>query len=178
MAVEIIFENHCSSVDNEHNVASGWLNSRLSDKGKQQAKELGERRLIERIDAVFTSDLFRAVETTDIAFGDSGVSIYPDKRLRECNYGLSNGTPAAQIEKERLNHINDPFPDGECYQDVVRHVGDFLDRLLTRWDGKRVVIIGHSATRWALEVLLNNKTLPEIISAPYTWQPGWRYSFK
>ena len=62
MSVEIIFETHSTSRDNENGVASGWLDSCLSENGKQQAKELGKRRLAERVDAIFTSDLARAVE--------------------------------------------------------------------------------------------------------------------
>jgi broad specificity phosphatase PhoE len=176
MSIEIIFENHSTSVDNEHGVASGWLDGCLSDKGKQQAKELGERRLTERIDAVFTSDLARAIETTTIAFGGSGVPIYLDKRLRECNYGALNGVPVTHLEAERSKHIDEPFPEGESYRDVVSRVQDFLNDLSRDWDGKRVVVIGHSATRWALDVLLSGKELLDIVSAPFAWQEGWRYA--
>ncbi len=175
MSIEVVFETHSSSVDNERGVASGWLDSPLSEKGRHQAKELGKRRLDERIDAVFTSDLARAAETADIAFGDSGVPVYPDERLRECNYGALNGAPATQLEAERSRHIDEPFPEGESYNDVVRRVRDFLNDLTPDWDGKRVVIIGHSATRWALDVMLSGKDLSDIVSAPFSWQKGWHY---
>ena len=175
MSIEIIFETHSLSIDNELGVASGWLDSQLSEKGKQLAKELGKRRLAERIDAIFTSDLARAVETTNIAFGSAGVPVYPDERLRECNYGTLNGVSATKLEPERSKHIDKPFPEGESYRDVVRRVHDFLNDLSRDWNGKRVVIIGHSATRWALDFLLDGKALPDIVSAPFTWQEGWHY---
>ncbi|MBI4296393.1 MAG: histidine phosphatase family protein [Chloroflexi bacterium] len=174
MSVEIIFENHSTSADNEHRVASGWLDGCLSDKRKKQAKALGERRLTERIDAIFSSDLARAIETTNIAFGGSGVPVYLDKRLREC-YGTLNGAPVTQLEAERSKHIDEPFLEGESYRDVVRRAQDFLNDLSRDWNGKRVVLIGHSATRWALEVLLSGKALTDVVSAPYVWQEGWRY---
>ena len=63
MSVEIIFETHSRSVDHEDGVASGWRDSALSETGRQQAKELGKRRLTEQIDAVFTSDLALRVDT-------------------------------------------------------------------------------------------------------------------
>ena len=175
MSIEIIFENHSTSVDNEQRVASGWLDGCLSEKGKQRAKALGERRLTERIDEVFTSNLARAIETANIAFGGSGVPVYLDKRLRECNYGTLNGVPVTQLEAERSKHIDEPFPEGESYSDVVRRVQDFLNDLSCDWNGKRVVVIGHSATRWALDVLLSGKALPDIVSAPFAWQEGWCY---
>ena len=92
MAVEIIFEFHSTSTDNEAGIASGWSDPPLSPAGRKQAKELGERRRGERIDAVFCSDLRRAAETGEIAFG--GVApIYGDRRLREFDYGAMTGSP-------------------------------------------------------------------------------------
>lgn len=175
MGIEIIFETHSISVDNERGVASGWLDCSLSEKGEHLAKELGERRLTERIDAVFVSDLARAMETASIAFGGSGIPVIVDKRLRECNYGILNGAPVTRLEAERSKHVDEPFPDGESYRDVVSRIRDFLDDLSRDYNGKRVVIIGHSATRWALDVLLSGKALPDIVSALFGWQEGWRY---
>src|SRR3970282_1812994 len=90
-SIEIVFETHSTTVDNERWIASGWLDGRLSRVGKRQAKELGERRCRDELAAVFTSDLGRAVETTDLAFGGRDIPIYHDWRLRECNYGGLNG---------------------------------------------------------------------------------------
>jgi broad specificity phosphatase PhoE len=56
-----------TSEDNETGIATGWLPGRLSDIGRQQARELGARRRADRPVAVFTSDLSRAVETAEIA---------------------------------------------------------------------------------------------------------------
>src|SRR6266545_6363763 len=82
VTVEIIFEYHSTSTDNEAGVASGWSDPPLSAKGRAVAKELGERRQGEQIDAVFCSDLRRAIETAEIAFGKR-IPIHADHRLRE-----------------------------------------------------------------------------------------------
>ena len=44
-SVEIVFETHSTTTDNERWVASGWLDGQLSPLGHRQAKELGERRV-------------------------------------------------------------------------------------------------------------------------------------
>ena len=67
--VRIVFETHSLTVDNERGVATGWLGGALSARGTRAREELGERRRDDRIDAVFSSDLARAVETAEIAFG-------------------------------------------------------------------------------------------------------------
>ena len=90
--IEIVFETHSTTTDNERWVASGWLDGQLSPLGRRQARELGERRADDELVAVFCSDLGRAVETAQIAFGGRGLPIFHDWRLRECNYGMLNGT--------------------------------------------------------------------------------------
>ena len=66
--LEIVFETHSTSEDNERGVATGWLPGRLSEYGKEQARALGERRRDDGLVAVYTSDLRRAVETAEVAF--------------------------------------------------------------------------------------------------------------
>ncbi|MFL5755080.1 MAG: histidine phosphatase family protein, partial [Chloroflexota bacterium] len=64
---------------------------------REQAALLGERRRDDGITAIFTSDLGRALETVNVAFGDAPIPSFHDWRLRECNYGALNGTAAALI---------------------------------------------------------------------------------
>src|SRR5439155_12527639 len=117
MTVEIIFEFHSTSTDNEASVASGWRNPPLSGRGRELAKELGERRRAVRIDAVFCSDLRRAIETAEIAFGER-IPIHPDKRLREYDCGTMTEAPVEQIHAERPVRVDTPFPEGESLRDV------------------------------------------------------------
>lgn len=172
--VTIIFETHSLSEDNELGFATGWLDGKLSEKGKQLAHELGARRA-NGIDAVFTSDLKRAAETASIAFGNSGIPIFEDARLRECNYGDLDGYPVEQIHARRAKHIDEPFPNGQSYCQVVEQMRDFLEYLASGWSGKRVLIIGHTATRWSLDHLLNKADLHELVEAPFDWKEGWNY---
>lgn len=55
--VTIIFESYGTTYDNEAEISSGWFDVELSDLGKKQAKELGERYKNEDCDAIFCSDL-------------------------------------------------------------------------------------------------------------------------
>ena len=175
MTVEIVFETHSLSTDNEAGIATGWLQGELSEEGRRLARGLGERRRGERIDAVYTSDLRRAIETAELAFGDAGVPIHRDARLRECDYGALNGGPASEVERERVQRIDEPFPGGESYRQTVERLRSFLADLAAGHDPGRVIVIGHSATRWALEHLLKGVPLEELVAAPFEWQEGWVY---
>jgi 2,3-bisphosphoglycerate-dependent phosphoglycerate mutase len=178
MSVAVVFETHSTSVDNERGVATGWLEGALSVTGREQAKRLGERRRDDGIAVVFTSDLRRAVETTEIAFAGSPIPIHTDRRLRECNYGAMNGMPRAQLEAERLHRIHEPFPDGESWSQAVERVAGFLDELAGSHDGQRVLLIGHVATRWALDHVVHGVPLERLAEAPFEWQEGWEYDLR
>ena len=153
--MQIVLETHAVSEDNEHGLASGWLPGRLSERGRELARELGERRLAEGLAAVFTSDLRRALETVELAFPDCGLPVLVDWRLRECDYGSLNGGPAAQVLRECRQHLTMPYPDGESWEQAIRRVGRFLSDLPVRWSGQCVSVIGHIATRWALDHLVH-----------------------
>ena len=175
MSVEVVFETHSISENNENGIATGWLPGRLSARGRALAVELGARRRDDNLAVVFTSDLTRAVETAEIAFADADIPIVRDSRLRECNYGELNGAPTAELVRERLSRVDAPFPGGESWRGAVARVGEFLDELANTRDRERVILIGHTATRWALEHRVHGAPLEELVSAPFDWRPGWEF---
>jgi bisphosphoglycerate-dependent phosphoglycerate mutase len=103
MVIEIVFETHSTSTDNEPGIATGWLDGELSRLAGARRSSWGERGREGGHAAVFTSDLARAVETAEIAFPGAGV------RAR---------------------------------------VGMFLADLPPVFEGGRILVIGHTATRW------------------------------
>lgn len=173
----IVFETHSRTVDNERGVATGWLGGALSADGRALAEGLGERRRDDRLDAVFSSDLARAVETAEIAFAGTDIPVFLDWRLREIDYGELNGAPADAIAAERARRVDRPFPGGESYRDAVGRVASFLDDLRGGCAGERVLLIGHTATRWALDHLLDGRRLEVVVAAPFDWREGWEYDF-
>ena len=174
MTVDLIFETHSISVDNERGIATGWLDGELSEEGRRLASKLGERR--RDVDVVYVSDLGRAVETAKIAFGGTDIPVRLDARLRECNYGELNGMPVERLDVERSERIDVPYPRGESYRQCVDRVRSFLADVVRECDGERVLVIGHSATWWSFEHLVNGHPLEALVTAPRTWQEGWFYT--
>jgi broad specificity phosphatase PhoE len=169
--MKLIYETHSITMDNEQGFATGWLPGELSTMGRQLARELGERR--RDVDVVFSSDLLRAVETVELA--GLVVPHLQDWRLRECNYGELNGAPVDALDP-RIERIRTPFPGGQSYDDVVELTRSFLADAKRWYDDAVVLVVAHSANRWALEHLLGSKKpLEELIVAPFNWQEGWEY---
>ncbi len=178
MSVQLVYETHSLTEDNEAGIATGWLPGKLSKEGRRLAVELGLRRRADGIATVFVSDLARAAETATIAFAGSGININYDSRLRECNYGDLNGMPATELNSRRLKHISRPFPAGQSYQDVIEATADFLTDIARQFDGTRVCVIAHSANKWALDVLLLHMRLEDLVSTPFDWREGWEYALE
>jgi broad specificity phosphatase PhoE len=174
VVVELVYETHSISIDNERGIATGWHPGELSAEGRRLAEELGKRRRDDGIACVFTSDLRRAIETAQIAFAGTSIEIRHDPRLRECNYGELNGTPVAELEP-RARFVDEPYPGGESYRECAAKMRRFLYDVTREFDGRRVLVIAHSAQRYALRHLLEGVPLEKLVDAPFEWQEGWEY---
>ncbi len=178
--VELVYFVHGTTVDNESGRCTGWNPGELSVVGIRQAKELANLIDVNSFDVVFCSDLKRAVDTAEIAFENSDVSIILDDRLRECNYGEFNS--AKEDERGEMKpHIDKPYSQGESYKEVEKRMRSFVQFLKENYAGKRVAVMAHQAPQLALEVIVNKKTWNEAIESdwrnqtPKAWQPGWVY---
>lgn len=175
-AIEIVFETHSTTEDNERGIATGWLPGCLSSVGREQARQMGDRRKGDGLDAVFASDLRRSVDTASIAFADSAVPLLFDWRLRECDYGDRNGMAASEVHRDRGLHLDQPYPGGESWRQASARVARFLHDLPVRWQGSRVLVVGHMATFWAFEHVLVGRSLGDLIAGEFEWREGWEYA--
>lgn len=173
--ITVIFESHATTVDNENRVCSGHFDAKLSELGKKQAKELGERHADETFDAIFCSDLSRSYDTAEIAFAGK-YPVIQDARLRECDYGDFEHCSRDVMDGEQFNRISEPFPSGESYEQAYQRMSDFLADLRQNYAGQRVMIIGHGATRGALEHFLGALTIKDSILAARTWKPAIKFT--
>lgn len=136
VSVEVVFETHSWSEDNDRGLASGWSPGRLSPRGRALARELGRRRQHDGLSAVFSSDLRRATETAELAFTGGGPPTFADWRLRECDFGELNGAHADRVHADRRAHLYDPYPGGESWAQAVGRaaaaLADIAERRLAR----------------------------------------------
>lgn len=178
MSVKITCFVHGTTIDNEEHKSSGWNEVKLSELGVQQSQNLAGQTKHLMFDAVFTSDLSRAIESAKLAWG-STYPLYTVKRLRECNYGDLNGKDSTIVEPLQEKSINTPMPNGESYEDVKSRIGDFLLFIKDEYDGKHIAIVAHKAPQLALDVLLKDITWEEAFTKDWrkvkAWQPGWDY---
>lgn len=175
--IKITYFVHGTTTDNEEHISSGWKDVDISKLGIKQSKELPLQNTND-FDAIFCSDLIRAIHSAELSFKDK-YPIIIDKRLRECNYGDYNGKPSEIVEPLQEQSITKPFPNGESYEDVKERIQDFLDDIKEEYDGKHIAIVAHKAPQLSLDVLLKGITWEEAFSNDWRkvgkWQPGWEY---
>jgi len=177
MAVKVMYFVHGTTTDNASKLCSGWSDAKLNDLGKEQAENLGKvsRGRNDDFDIIFTSDLSRAIDSSNIAFKEYEKII--DNRLRECNYGDLDGKSKSLVIYEE--HIKSPFPNGESLIDVENRIRDFINYLKENYDGKKIGIVAHRAPQLAFLVITKNLLWEEAIKNDWRktgdWQPGWEY---
>ena len=174
---KIIYFVHGTTTDNAEKLCSGWKEAMLNELGKQQAENLGDviREKGIKFDVLITSDLQRAIDSSNIAFPE--YNKITDNRLRECNYGDLDGKHKSLVVYEE--HMDNPFPNGESLKDVENRMRKFVEFLRENYSGKTIGIVAHRAPQLALEVITKNMTWEEAIKNDWRktgdWQPGWKY---
>jgi broad specificity phosphatase PhoE len=157
---------HSTTEDNEAGIATGWLPGRLSAQGRQLAADLADCRRRAAADAVFISDLNRALETVELTLGrDPVVPVLDDWRLRECDFGDLNGADAALVHAERLRFLDEPYPAGESWRQAIDRVGRFIADLSTRSSPRRDVAA--AATQVSLNRTRGDSRARDRSGTPY-----------
>ncbi|NLZ41162.1 MAG: histidine phosphatase family protein, partial [Comamonadaceae bacterium] len=77
----------------------GQLDVPLNDTGRWQARRLAEALADEGIDAVYSSDLERALATARALAGRLGVPLATERGLRERAFGRFEGATFAEIDR-------------------------------------------------------------------------------
>jgi broad specificity phosphatase PhoE len=177
MSINITFIAHATTFDNEAGISTGQADVELSPLGKTQATKLKGLLEDRDFDIVYCSDLLRAVETAKLAFPNLPLKI--DKRLREVDIGIYTGKKDSVTEPLMMTYISHPYPDGESLKDVEKRIKEVLDEISLKYQDKNVVIIGHQATQFALEVLVKDISWKDTIDHDWRkknlWHPGWEY---
>ncbi len=131
----------------------GHSDVKLSALGIRQAEGLRDRLSAEQIDAIYSSDLKRALVTAKTIASGRQLAVITCAELREINFGKIEGLNFEEISqlfpefaaKWRLQRdINLEFPGGESFNELNSRVSSFADRLRRHTDGEVVLVVAHA----------------------------------
>lgn len=126
------------------------VNVPLSEEGRRQAELLGKRLEHDHVDAVWSSDLIRAMETADIINEHLNVPREVRENLREISFGdmegLSDAVIADKFEdflRGRAKMEKDmAYPGGESASDVILRALPVMNEIMER-DYDTVAVVTH-----------------------------------
>ncbi len=129
----------------------GKTDIELSDTGIRQAEQLRDRMARNKIDAIYTSTLLRAIETAEIIASRHKVKVTTFAELCECNFGYIEGLTFKEISRkypELATELSSgkvvSFPGGESLEQLDKRVQRFLEKLKQLKPPSTVAIVAHS----------------------------------
>ncbi len=154
----------------------GQQDSPLTPVGLEQARSVAAELRAYVFDALYCSDLPRAVQTAGIIGAAIGRPPVPDPRLRERHYGIFEGQTVAEIqarmpaewERYRSGGADYVVPSGESSHQAGARVLACLRDLGARHPGARVCVVTHGGGL--------TRVFKSVLGIPYDLRP--RFSLR
>ena len=171
----VLLIRHGESQGNAEGRFGGHSATPLSGRGRLEAEATARRLEHEGITAIYTSDLFRAVETAEPLARTLGLGINQSSAFRERSVGRMEGLTfeeaATRHPDEYAALIRRDFEyvlaEGESYRQMLDRSSGELDRIIEEHRGGSVCVFSHTGTICILALHLMG-----ALDAP-TLRPVW-----
>ena len=172
----LVLVRHGETLWNREGRFQGHTDIALSDLGRAQARALRARLALSHAHlfdddqtAILTSDLQRARETAEIAFGTTGRTLHVRRELREFCYGVFEGLTRREID-ERFPGVMAAWlagdrafavEGGESRAEVHARVHSAVHTFLSEVSQRHIVIVAHGGViRQLLSVCFDDSDEP------------------
>lgn len=174
-STRILLIRHGQSQGNAEGRFGGHTATPLSERGRKQAEATARTLSTEKISAIYTSDLARAVETAMPLARLTELEVEPSEAFRERSVGVMEGLTfeeaAAQHPEQYAALIHRDFEHvilgGESYRQMLDRAAAHLDSIIEQYTGGQVAIFSHTGTICILTLHLMG-----ALDAP-TLRPVW-----
>lgn len=171
--MKLYITRHGKTIWNEQGILQGSLDSPLTKEGVQKAIDLSKRISIYNIQAIVTSDLKRAKDTSFYIKSGSDIPIFYFKELREMSFGDWDGMKITEIQEKyqddfrkfETDPINFDNKSGETYINLLSRVEKALETI-KNLNYDNVLIVTHGITVKALQILIEKKDISQIVKLP------------
>jgi 2,3-bisphosphoglycerate-dependent phosphoglycerate mutase len=170
---------HGQSAGNAEGRFGGHSATPLSDLGCEQARLAAAALAKENINAIYSSDLLRAVQTAEPLARMLGIEIVTSTALRERNVGVLEGLT---FDESKAAHPDDYYAlvnrnihhvitEGESYRHLLNRITAELRDILRQHRGERIAIFTHTGALCFMTLHLlgaihrNTKQTPWIITS-------------
>jgi broad specificity phosphatase PhoE len=148
--VKFILVRHGETAWNaERRIQGGGTDTPLSDYGRLQAEALGLRLKNEKVQAVYSSPLLRALDTAQAIARHHLLEVTPLAELKEINAGELEGISILELKVNLDEFICGadsqaaPLPGGESIYDVQKRSWETIQKIANLLPDGVVVIVSH-----------------------------------
>jgi broad specificity phosphatase PhoE len=174
MPTPVYLVRHAETYGNIEGRFCGHSETELTDKGIEQARQLGLRLKGQQFDAAYSSDLSRAHRTATLALEHHATPLEPvlDPGLREMHYGEWESLVGREIGKQNPDLLRDffrcrvPAPGGETIAQVRERTATALRRTVEAHPDQTLIIVSHGNAIMAM--------LAELLGLPH--EATWSFS--
>ncbi|MBI2863195.1 MAG: histidine phosphatase family protein [Chloroflexi bacterium] len=150
--MKLILVRHGETVLNAEGRTQGTSDSELSETGVLQAKLLGYSLSGEKVDAVYASDLKRAVATAKEIARSHDLEVQIDPDLREMNQGVFEGKRVQDMRGDYPDFFRQwtawpataRMPEGETLIELQERAWRAVERMVERHPQGTVVALSHN----------------------------------
>lgn len=154
----------------------GWLDSPLTERGKQQALCLGERLSSVSLSAIYPSIAPRAIATSELIRGNRVIPIIPQEGFRELGLGEWEGCLVEELLKTHSENCQNFFhhPDkyippkgAESFDGVRARISSLLNNLVAKHCGESILIVAHGMLMRNILAYLSQKPIQDVWTEHY-----------
>lgn len=154
LSTHVIIIRHGQSQGNAEGRFGGHTDTPLSPRGRKQAQATARALASEKFDAIYSSDLPRALETASPLAKLTGVSLETTDALRERSVGVMEGLTfeeAAEQHPEQYQALlrrdfEHVLLGGESYRQTLDRASRQLDEAIEQHQGGRIALFAHTGT--------------------------------
>ena len=157
----VYLARHGESDWNAANRFQGHSDRPLTELGRKQAYALADIVAGERVEAIYSSPLIRALDTARIVAARTGLEVTTRDDLREVDTGSWSGLSRAEVKErfpqgfERWMAGGAGWEDGETYEEMAARVLAALREIAAAHPEGRVLVVSHGGPIRAIRAAAN-----------------------
>ncbi len=165
--MKLIAVRHGETFENVSGIIQGQRNGKLTEKGMAQVLKISRELKNEKIDFIYSSDLWRTAWTAEHIAAYHPIEVKYSPALREREFGIFQGKGREEFFDEEMksgiSRSKYRPKGGESFHDVMKRVKGFMDKTVKNHEGHNVVVVTHGGIIKSLLALYTRVPVEDIM---------------
>lgn len=148
--VYLVVHSECAAKSNINKIkvsdSAQFFNEKtiLSVSGEKKAEELSKHEELQNVDAVYSSNYVRALETAKYFALENNTIINVDERLNERRQGNLGTMSYKEFRRLQARDFDFKLSGGESINQTKKRMSDAIKNILMFEAGNRIIVVSHS----------------------------------